>query len=248
MARIGGAPASFALDMAAARFAPVATHPLRVQIRVKLLRPRPDGLRDGSELEAMGIVEDTLVPRMESSLDAIYVGRFVAEGSTTFVFYAPEAASPKTKGMPGLIGDLGAYTAEWLSENDPEWGAYREFLFPDPMTQERMMNAAQLRQRTEIGDSLDVPREIDHFARFASQANAEAAAKALRAAGFRVDEVAAPRPAEGDDPGDDLWSLHFHRNERLDGHRPDAFCAEIRGILAPHHGDYDGWGGPVVKP
>ena len=247
MAGVDGTPTSFLLDMGAAAHAPVSTHPLRLQIRVNLLRPRPDGLRDASEMEEMGQMEDALVPRIEHALDAIYVGRFLGGGFTTFVFYVPEAMRPRTKDLTGPIGDIGRYKAQWLSEDDPAWGFYADFLYPDARSHERMMNRQQLMEREKIGDQLEIPREIDHFAHFTSRESAEAAAVALRGAGFRIEPVADPRAASGDDPGDDRWAVSFHRDEALTDGRPDAFCEEIRALIEPHDGDYDGWGGVVVK-
>jgi regulator of RNase E activity RraB len=240
MSDVDGAITSFVIDMAAAEHAPLATHPIRVQVRVELLRPLPNGLRDQSELEPMGKVEDTLVERLETALDAIYVGRFLGEGASNFVFYLPESARDALADLEPVIGSLGEYEPEWLDDEDPEWGFYMEFLYPDAESHERMMNRAQLTQRREIGDRLDVPREIDHFATFPSEEQAAAAGVALKGAGFRVDE-----PSEGEDG--ETWGFEFHRDETLTDDRPDEFCAEIRDLIEPHEGEYDGWGGMVVK-
>jgi hypothetical protein len=68
--------------------------------------------------------------------------------------------------------------------------------------------------------------------------------RTLAAAGFRCDPVRESAGAGGRRPD---FRLEFHRDEPLDGNRPDAFCAEIRALIAPFEGDYDGWGGPIVK-
>ncbi len=47
--RMAGARMMVAIDLAARAHAPLASHPLRLQLRVAMLAPRPDGLRDQSD-------------------------------------------------------------------------------------------------------------------------------------------------------------------------------------------------------
>ncbi len=239
MANVGGAPTSFIVDMNAAPHAPKATHPLRIQLRVPLLRPLPNGLRDASELEPMGKVEDTICARLEAALQAIYVGRTLGAGYVTFFFYAPPAGDEKTD-FAKVIGPLGEYKVQWLTEEDPKWSSYLDFLYPDEPSREQMTNRAQLEQRQKIGDNLDAERDIDHFAIFGSLEQASAAGVALIEKGFRAGEPS-PRGEEGQ------HTLEFHRRDALSLGRPNVFCAEIRAILAPFAGEYDGWGAVVVK-
>jgi len=251
LARANGAVHSFVLDMGAAAHAPIETHPLRVQVRVKLQRPRPDGLRDATELDAMGKVEDAIVQRFQEKLDALYVGRYVGAGYTTFVFYLPtllgELRAHVTRlDLARAISDFGPYEPQWLSEDDPGWRFYSEFLYPDETSRESMLNRDQLRQRVEAGDRLEIPRLIDHFAYFTSSEAADAASRALEAAGFSVDPVAPPN-VDANGPSREKWGVQFHRVEPLTHGRPDAFCAEIRSLLKPLDGEYDGWGGVVVR-
>jgi hypothetical protein len=249
MAKADGALHSFFLDMAAARHAPVKTHPRRVQVRVRMARPRPDGLRDGSEAEALGQVEDALAERFQRALQGIDVGRFLGAGFVTFVFYVPDRAGSIDQviddlDLPSAVRPFGPYEPEWLSESDPAWCFYFEFLYPDPVSRQMMLNRDQLHHRQKLQDRLDVPRTIDHLVVFASRQAADGAAHALSAAGFRCDPVQESAAGNGRRPD---FRLEFHRDDSLDEGRPDAFCAEIRELIAPFNGDYDGWGGPIVK-
>lgn len=239
MAAIDGSPASFMLDMGVAPHAPVRSHQLRLQVRVKLLHPREDGLRDASELDAMGEVEDAVSRRISTGLDGIYVGRHISEGWTTFVFYLP-AAQVDVEKLAAVIGDLGPYEWEWLTEDDPEWDYFTGFLYPDKLSLEAMANRRLLESLEAKGDRLEVPREVDHRAYFPTRERAAAAAAKLQSAGFRTD---AAKLVE-----DDVrpWALDFHRVDSLAYGRPDAFCSEILNIVLPHDGTYDGWGTVVA--
>lgn len=238
MAVVDDAPTSFVVDMGAAGHAPLASHPVRIQVRSALLRPLSNGLRDASEVDSLGELEDAIVERLASAVDAVYVGRFLGAGEVTFVLYAPEGTSDDDLTAP--LGALGDYRARWDAEEDAGWSTYFEFLYPDEASHLSMMNRQQLAQRREMGDRLDVPREIDHFAVFPSLAQANAAAVTLGDAGFRVSNV-----EQGEDG--ETFGVQFHREETLDGDKADAFCEEILDLVEPHDGDYDGWGGAVIK-
>ncbi|MGV3619168.1 MAG: DUF695 domain-containing protein [Archangium sp.] len=225
------------LDLAAAEHSPVESHPLRVQVRVKMLAPREDGLRSSEEADALFALEDTLVAAAHEKLDAIYVARAVAYGYSEFYFYVPAA---RQSAVPALLWDAAPYAFEWQAESDPSWERYEQ-LFPDKFSYQHMMNRRVLQQLEAAGDDLKRTREVDHFAYFPSEAQAKAAGELLTKAGFRVDEPGKPE-TEGYD-----WSLGFHRDDSLAEGEADELVDEVLELLEPHDGDYDGWGCGVQK-
>jgi regulator of RNase E activity RraB len=234
-------PASFVLDLAAGAHAPVATHGLRLGIRIPMKLAREDGLRDGAELAALSDLEDRFVSALEKQVDAIYVGRVVHGGHTTLYFYVPEAHREALADLPAITGDPGDYEPMWAVADDAAWGLYLEFLSPGPYDAQSIWNRRLIQVFTEKGDRLETAREIDHVAFFPDREHAEQAAVALAEIGFRTDEIEAPANA------DDAWSLQFHRDDRLSEGRPDEFVGEILDIILDLEGDYDGWGAPHVE-
>ena len=225
--------AMISLDLAAAEQAPLESHPVRMQFRVKMLQPRPDGLRSAEEADALFALEDRLVTAMDA-LDALYVGRAVAYGCSEYFFYVPAA---KKDARPSL-SQLAPYSLEVFAVEDADWERYFE-LYPSPYAVQTIMNRRLVRQLREQGDQLERPRRIDHLARFESQLQADAAATALRDAGF---ETGSPTRQD-----DGAWALEFHKVDHAAEGRPDQFVADIFHLLAPHEGDYDGWGAPVQQ-
>lgn len=236
MASVDGSPASFVLDMGAVPHVPFRNHPLRLQVRVKLLHPREDGLQDASELEKMGEIEDTVSRHVSAQLDGIYVGRFTCEGSITYVFYLPAKQAERVEDLESIIGDLAPYEWEWLTDDDPEWDYFTKFLYPDAVSLEAMANRQLLENLEKRGDRLEVSRDVDHLAYFPTHEHATVAAEKLQELGFRTDEV---KRSEDDEH---RWVLEFHRVDSLANGRPDEFCAEIWSAIRPHAGSYDGWG------
>lgn len=242
MTMIEDRPASIVLDLAAGPESPLDTHPILIVIRVPMKSPNAEGLRQESELEALGKLEDELTERLADAVDAIYVGRTVCDGDTTLYLYAPQRALDKLEDLPALLGDPGDYEPDCSIDEDPDWNLYNELLAPGPYESQTIWNRRLLAVFEEKGDRLDVPREIDHFADFPTKEQAERAAAALRAKGFTTDDL---DPPENDD---EPWTLQFHRSEPLSGGRPDEFVSEILDIILEEEGSYDGWGASHVGP
>jgi hypothetical protein len=123
---------------------------------------------------------------------------------------------------------------------DPDWNLYRSVLAPGPYDLQRILNRRLLDFREKQGDRADLPREIDHFAYFPSQAQAQRAAAALRDAGFTTDDLGPPR----DDGAQ--WELSFHRVDSIGNDRADEFVTEVLEVILPLDGRYDGWGAVIL--
>jgi hypothetical protein len=129
------------LDMAAAQHAPLASHPVRLQVRLALLEPREDGLLAESEAEAVHGVEDRVTTALAESLDAVFVGRLVAEGRATLAFYLPRASEPRADAeVKKLAGESAPYFLQWRTEEDAAWAYYFELLYPDDESKKEMMS------------------------------------------------------------------------------------------------------------
>ncbi len=229
-------PASFVVDLNAE---PTESHALRLQLRVPLINPRPDGLRDAAELEPMGALEDRLVEALTAKVDALYVGRLVTRGATEFFFYVPEAKGPLLDELEELLGPVAPYEVEYLAAEDPDWGMYTDFLYPDAYSLQSIANRSLLEQIEATGDVMSVARTIDHLAYFENTGPAKEAATRLKAAGFSTDELETRE--------DGRVGLQFHRDDALSDGQADAFVAEVLDIILPLDGDYDGWGCSLVK-
>jgi regulator of RNase E activity RraB len=226
--RLDGALASVVVDLHAR---PLESHGHCVVVSTTLKVARADGLRDSSELDAVGRVEDELVEVL-SARDALYVGRVVTRGEVRFVFYV--------RGAPDVMAaSVRDYRLTWKSSPDPDWATFARVLFPSRWELQTMLNRRLLSQLEAQGDTLAAKREVDHLAFFESAVQAEAATTALAARGFRVDG------AQAEEEG--RVGLEFHRADFLGDGRIDAVCHELLGLLEPLEGEYDGWGCAIVQ-
>ena len=227
---------------------PVESHPHRLEVRVPLQRPREDGLRDTSELEEFSACEDKLVSAVQERLSGLYLGRFTAGGSSTFLFHLPAEQAAAADILGDLVGDLGPYAIEWQAEHDPEWELWGMAFEPDPFEHQQIFNRRLLKVFKDGGDDGTTPRQVDHLAFFEAEANARAAAAELGEKGFAIDGLDQDDGDEDDAAGEGAepgpWRVAFSREDPLAGGRADEFTAEILDILLTHQGVYDGWGAP----
>lgn len=99
------------------------------------------------------------------------------------------------------------------------------------------MNSEQSSQRIKMGDQLERPREVEHFAYFAKRAGALAAAAELDDDGFRT--TIGKR-------GFGTYSLEARTESDVELETSDAFVERMHELIERHGGIYDGWGGPVM--
>ena len=241
-ARMDDARVILALDLAARQIAPLKSHPYRLQIRVRMLQPRDDGLRSKDEASALFALEDRIAERLASETGAIQVGRVLHQGYTLFVFYlGVDAAARCSAELIAIVGNTAPYQLEWLTTEDVPWNYYHDFLWPDAYAHQTIMNRRLLAARAERGDCPEIVREVDHLAYFKDREQAGEAAKVLAGAGFRVDPV-----FRDDGRASELaWRLEFHRDDSLEGQRSDEIACQILDLILPLGGSYDGWGAVI---
>ncbi|WP_426753767.1 DUF695 domain-containing protein [Myxococcus sp. Y35] len=227
-------PTLFLLDMHAAPHAPLASHPIRLAVRVTMKSPRPDGLRSREESEALFELEHALVAAL-ATLGFHYVGRSVGQGFMDAFFFGPRGvAEPDIQRV--VTPRQGDYTLELELEEDPGWSVYFDWLYPPELHCHLMSNRNLLDLLTKQGDRSEVVREVDHLAYFPDLDKATRAAAQLAKQGFKVSPPRAPEaPATG-------WALSFTREDSLAEGRADEVTVEILEVLRAHEGDYDGWG------
>lgn len=229
------------VDLGAVELAPLATHPLRLQARITMQTPRADGLRQLGEADALFHLEDRLVERLGAVLPLVYVGRTVAVGDVTLVWYAPRTAEVQLEELTDVVtSERGGYEVHLSLARDPKWDFYGDFLFPDVYNLQVMLNRRRLMTLVEHGDDGSLVRELEHLAYFESRERAEEATRKLVAAGF---EVETPVVEEEPSPAEELsWALWFRREDFLADGRIDDVCVEVLDVVLACEGYYDGWG------
>ena len=99
-------------------------------------------------------------------------------------------------------------------------------------------NVEQYSQRIKMRDNVDAPREVEHFANFAAIKDARAAGAALEQLGYGV-TVTRRMVFRA--------TLRATQQATVDVETADRMVEEVFGVVDAHHGDYDGWGAPLIQ-
>lgn len=90
-------------------------------------------------------------------------------------------------------------------------------------------------QRRELGDRLDVPREVEHFAYFSRKGRAESVAAELESRGYRTELVRAGFRT----------ALVARTTADVTPETTRRIMTEVFENVENGGGEYDGWGGPI---
>lgn len=234
--RVDDNPASNFVDIGIASEVPMSGFPTLSYLSVKMNRPRSDGLSSNEEYETLLQIEEQLIDVVNPSSDLIYVGRSTHSGDRDFFFYS------KGEVLPPIVEKFMAawpdYRFSCGHRSDPDWQAYRRFLYPSPEDFQRMGNRDVLEKLAEHGDDHSIARPIDHFALFPEGGDIHSFIRALPSG------LVGEADIRSEDDGTSTVAFQiFGSPAEID----DVTIELFRNALE-HGGNYDGWGCSVETP
>ncbi|HEY5946791.1 MAG TPA: DUF695 domain-containing protein [Kofleriaceae bacterium] len=233
--QIDDAPASIFLDL---RFEhetrpPHATTLFR--IRVQMLDPDEHGMGTASEATAFNALEDDVVTRATAA-QLSYVGRIRSGAIWELVFYGGPEAKDALEVLRKVFVDRRTYVD---MRPDPDWGYYRDFLLPDDERREWMEDRKVVEALADHGDSLAIPRRIDHWIYFATaEARDQFIAEATQR-GFAVEDT-------GEREGELPFVVQLHRVDSATLDHIHEVVMELFELATSVGGEYDGWESPAL--
>lgn len=242
LCRVEGRPASIALDLGLRRAAPQAKRPWLLCVQALLRSPRPDGLPDGTEAQALNALEDRLQERLLARCDAVEAGRLSTNGVRELYFYGKDDAGLDDAVEEASVAAPG-YRLRLRAEEEPGWERYLDFLWPGPLSWQWIKDRRLVDALTDNGDTLELARAVDHWAYFEAQDDRERFIRAVEGLGFSAERLEAGSP-EADTPAlgarvtraDPVTLAHIHGVTR-----------QLFELAEEHGGSYDGWECPVTR-
>ena len=238
---IDGQPASIMLDLGLACQRCCSRHWL-FWVRVALQMPDEHGMHREVEDEALFAIEDGLYDAMVVKSEAVYAGRLTTGGHRDFMYYAAT-----TRGCDDAIASVmqnfPQYRYECGVQDDPQWSEYFNTLYPDGLAYQSIYNRRVIRGLTESGDALEVPRLVDHWFAFPTEATRQSFIEQVTAQGFHVQETCYDDCDEGVVP----YGLHITRCDAVDLDTVNLVVTDLVKRAELLGAEYNGWGAPVVK-
>lgn len=128
--------------------------------------PRNDGLSSAGEAPILSQIQEALESEVKSSTPpGVFVGRCTSGGNRDLFFYVP---SPDgwTARLEAVRTTFSGYDIEPDVWEDRGWDAYFGFLLPTEEERQTIENRKVCEVLQSHGDSLEQPREIDHWIYF----------------------------------------------------------------------------------
>ncbi len=207
-------------------------------VLIHMNEPGEHGLGDGVDPEALRHVEQQVVHAYEQELDVLFVGRVRSQGVWQLYFYGAEDEELERRAAQLLSGFSG-WRQELHIKSDAEWELYFELLFPDRERLQWIQDRKVCEALAHQGDTLVVPRRVDHFIYFSTSADRQRFIDASNKQDFEVEQVSFdPKDPKEEDLA---FTVQLHRTESVE---LDAIHEVVMSLIitaAEHDGLYDGW-------
>ena len=234
-------PASIFVDLGIHDDVPVADLSDMAWLRLYMLQPREDGLYGKEEYDRLIEIEDALTEALANAeIKIAYVGRNTSNGCRDFYFYAANGTQAETCLSMSMV-PFPEYEFEVGSRPDPDWGTYREFLYPNPRALQTILNRRVLDSLEEHGDHHDIEREVTHWIYFQSPDDRARYLNAVVQKAYKV-------VSQNDDGKDKRqFGLTISRSHTVDYRTINDVVLELFDLAGECSGDYDGWETKVEK-
>lgn len=237
--RVDDQPASIFLNLGLFDEAPIAAQPHMAYVRLHMQNPRNDGLSSQEEFDALVALEDHVSAALQGK-DTTFVGRCTTAGSRDFFFYIAQPDDWAAR-VAKALETYPDYEFDVGTREDEDWGLYFGYLYPSPMDMQSIQNRRVCEALESDGDTLQMPRAIDHYAYFRTARDADAFATAAVALGFTVKGRGEPTDTH------DEFGVHLSREDTPGFDQIDAIALPLFELALEHDGEYDGWECEVVE-
>ncbi|MDD5159128.1 MAG: DUF695 domain-containing protein [Sulfuricurvum sp.] len=209
-------------------------------IKLAMKAPNDKGLISENEEAQLSFIEDKI--EMESLRYRIgsYVGKIVSNGEMTFIYYLKHDFEwPDMVQM--AMKEFTDYSYEYGSKMDSEWEIYYKLLFPTPIEWQMIQNHKVCDHMQTQGDSLHLPRAIEHKAYFETSEQRDAFILVIESESFNVKELIDANENTS------MIGLSFYRQDKPFYYDIDSLTLHLIDLSVQNGGAYDGWETSVVK-
>lgn len=227
--------ASILVDLGLSEVAPIVDKPNVVWVSLKMNNPSENGLSSTEESNLLCEIEDTLVDKIISKHNSIYVGRNTSEGIRNYYFYIGDTTLNE-KTISDVMNAYPKYQFDFGIKQDFNWDVYFDILYPTPQQYQSIQNRHVIAQLEANGDKLTKEREVFHWIYFRSNGDRTKFLEKIKNDNFSIVNKEM-------DPtlGELAFSLQIKRVDKVDQNSADAYVAYLWELANELNADYDGW-------
>ncbi|MGZ5208956.1 MAG: DUF695 domain-containing protein [Sulfuricurvum sp.] len=209
-------------------------------IKITMKSPNDKGLISKDEEAQLSFIEDKI--EMESLRYRIgnYVGKIVSNGEMIFIYYLKHDFEWSDM-VQAAMKEFSIYSYEYGSKMDSEWEIYHKLLFPTPIEWQIIQNHKVCDNLKVQGDSLLLPRAIEHKAYFETIEQRDSFGKRIEFKSFKVKDFIEANEKTS------MVGISFYRQDKPFYYDIDMLTLHLIELSHQCGGQYDGWETSVVK-
>lgn len=232
---------SIFVDLGLRKVAPLTDKPNVVWVSIKMNNPGEDGLSSQEESAILGEIEDTLVDKVTSRHNSIYVGRLTSAGNRDLYFYFGDTTL-YDKTISEIMVAYPKYQFDYGAKEDNEWGGYFDFLYPLPQQIQSIQNRRVIDQLEKGGDNFTKSREVFHWIYFKTDSDREKFLEKIKNDNFTIVDKGCDKSW-----GEFSYSLQIKRVDKVDQSSVDDYVIYLWKLADEIGGNYDGWETSIEK-
>lgn len=216
-----------------------------VRFRLSLNEADEDGFPSEEENEVL----DGVAEELEKFVDAhegIFFGHIANQGDVVFYTYCNADFEQSNQFIKQVQKSFG-YELDVKAEEDPERDRYWDDLFPDPFSWQLLNDIKVTQQLQELGDDLEQPRKIEHFANFETASAQKSFVEWAASEGFEIESPTEPTGGENGDGEENSFAVKFSRVDAPVLTTINSITFTIREKCEESQGAYEGWETVVVE-
>ena len=234
-------PGSTILDMAIKNIAPVKDFSFLLVTGVTFEKCTADGLPEQEAFSQLYKVSYAVKRCMDSAMVNIFAGTFTYQCERLDYYYIKDTTGIREK-LSKLYSDSFPGAKYYTNiKVDKIWQAYLDFLYPNALSLEFMLNEKLLLKLKETGDHLDKERPVDHWIYFTTETDQQCFIPYVLKQRFKI--VAKEKTGDIKRP----YKLQISRTDKVDLSTISAITIDLKRVAMKCNGEYDGWETAVVK-
>ncbi len=210
-------------------------------VKVKLQNPKEDGQVTQEESDDIGFIEDRLEMESLRWRSGKYIGRIITQGEVNFIYYL-KLDFEWSNTVESAMNEFADYKYEFGSKMDREWEVYKKLLFPTIREWQIISNHHACNSLKEQGDTLKLPRAIEHKAYFKSDDDRQNFITQVQEEGFTNQ-----KEMEVEFNKSIMYGVQFYRLDVPYYYDIDELTMKIIDMADANNGQYDGWESSLVK-
>lgn len=228
-------------DLGWFQLAPVDDYEELIYLSIELKTAGEDGLPGQEEASLLPEIESGVLETIAQKLDVIYVGSALSDGTLDLFFYARDTLLFDVILSTAMVR-FPTYEYDYGHQEDPEWGCYFEFLYPQPDEMSEVANRLGLDQLHMMGDALAKPRQIDHWLYFREHQDREHFLVQVEKENFEVSALS------NDNEDEEFpYLLVVSRVDNPEWASINTLTDRLSTMAEKFNGKYDGWETYVVE-